>query len=95
MNDEISPETAEEAANRERDEAALDRKGATKPCEACGSEFYVSGLHVLVQLVGSGKSIKLGEGGEAVTAFCSNCGLIRLHLTNLLFKDEEEDDASR
>jgi hypothetical protein len=93
MNDEISPETAEEAAKRERDEAALDRKGATKPCEACGSEFYVSGLDALVQLVHPDGSVKLGEGGKAVTAFCSNCGLVRLHLTNLLFKDEA--DASR
>jgi hypothetical protein len=92
MNDDLSPETAEEAANRERDEAALNGKGALKPCEACGSEMYVPGLHVLVQLVSPDRSIKLGEGGEAATAFCSNCGLIRFHLTNLLFKGE--DDAA-
>jgi hypothetical protein len=90
MNDEPSPESAEEAAKRAEDLAALEQLGALRACEACGGEFTALGMRALLQLVGEGGRIKLGEGGEMVVAMCTNCGLMRMHSATLLFMDEED-----
>lgn len=94
MNEPRSPETAEEAAKRARDEAALDRKGALKACEACGGEFGAMGLRGFVQLIDDDLIIEPGKGGEMVMAMCRNCGLLRLHSVDLLFMGESEQDAA-
>lgn len=96
MNEELqseSPETGEESAHAERDKAALDDKGALKPCEACGGDFAPLGIRGMIQTVGDDHSIRLGDGGEMVMAMCTNCGLMRLHAVALLFMDEADDAA--
>ncbi len=74
----------------ERDEAVLDGKGALKPCDACGGEFVALGMRGFLQILNEDRSLTLGEGGEMIVAICNNCGLIRLHSTNLLFMDDND-----
>lgn len=68
---------------------ALERKGALRPCEACGQtvSWAVQPNRGLVQTIneeaGAG-IIEPGHGIEVVRASCPNCGLLRLFVANTL-----------
>jgi hypothetical protein len=83
-----APEEREAPTDPEGDEAVLDRKGALKPCEACGGDFVALDLRGFIQLVNQDLSLTPGSGGEMLMAMCRNCGLMRLHSTTLLFGTE-------
>jgi hypothetical protein len=87
-----SSDSGEKSAYAEGDEAALDDKGALKPCEACGGDFAPLGLRAFVQTVDDGEVFKTGSGATAAIALCMNCGLMRFHYVNLL--RGEIDDAA-
>lgn len=90
-----SADTGEESAQAKRDKAALEDKGALKPCEACGGEFGPFPFRSFLQSVEDG-TMRRGVGLEVVKSMCSNCGLLRLHVADLLFyEDGEGDDAAR
>jgi hypothetical protein len=88
-----SPESGEEPAYAERDKAALEDKGALKPCEACGGDFAPLGLRSFVQTVNDDDTMRRGVGSTAAIAMCVNCGLMRFHSTTLLYLDEADDAA--
>lgn len=95
MNEELQPESTdsgEEPAYAERDKAALEDKGALKPCEACGGEFRALGLRMFFQSVDDDDTMRRGVGTGVTTAICSNCGLLRFHYPNLLHDEWSDDD---
>lgn len=85
-----SADASEETAQGKRDKAALEDKGALKPCEACGGEFEPFPIRSFLQSVEDG-TMKRGVGLEVVKAMCSDCGLLRLHVAELLFFEDNED----
>lgn len=85
-------ESGEESAYAERDKAALEDKGALKPCEACGGNFVPFGMRSFLQLVDEPGTMRRGTGTEMAMAMCANCGLMRFHAVSLLEMDE--DDAA-
>lgn len=92
MNEPESPETSQEPAYAERDKAALEDKGALKPCEACGGNFVPFGMRSFLQLVDEPGALRRNTGAEMAMAMCANCGLMRFHAVSLLEMDE--DDAA-
>jgi len=97
VNEELQPESSkssEDAANRWRDQTALEDKGALKPCEACGGEFRPVGTRTFLQSIDADGSLRSGIGAEAITAICINCGLLRFHFAALLHDDWGDDDAA-
>lgn len=85
-------QSGEEPAYAERDKAALENKGALKPCEACGGDFAPLGLRGFLQMVDEPGTMRRNTGGEMALAMCSNCGLMRFHAVTLLEMDD--DDAA-
>ena len=67
---------------------ALRRKGATGPCEACGSDAWSADptVFLLHALTPSG-TLSAGLGVELVAVQCRNCGLVRLHAGSRLLGD--------
>jgi hypothetical protein len=88
-----SPDAGEKTAQEQRDKAALEDKGALKPCEACGGEFVHFPIRTFLQTLNADGTMRRGSGAEMVTAMCRHCGLMRLHAAELLFFDDGEDDA--
>lgn len=67
---------------------ALARKDATGACEACGSSTWgVSERLLLVQALDPAGRFIPGSGVEVVPAFCRHCGLLHLHMVNVLLRD--------
>jgi hypothetical protein len=94
MNSHESADPGEETAQEQRDKAALEDKGALKPCEACGGDFVPFPVRTFLQTVNADGTMRRGTGAEMVTAMCRACGLMRLHAAELLFfEDDEDEDA--
>ena len=80
------PEDA--AWSRDVHHAALARKGANGACEACGSHTWgVGDRLLLVQALDATGRFSPGSGVEAVPVFCRHCGLLHLHVVNVLLRD--------
>ena len=78
----------DEAWSRDVHHAALTRKGAGGACEACGSDTWGVGERLLlVQALDPGGRFVPGRGVEVVPVFCRHCGLLHLHLVNVLLRD--------
>ena len=68
--------------------AALQRKGATSPCEACGSDAWSADPTIfLLQALGRDGMVIPGRGAEIVAVSCRHCGLVRLHAGSRLLAD--------
>jgi hypothetical protein len=68
--------------------AALARKQADGPCEACGgTRWGVARDIVLVSALDPAGRYVPGRGLEAVPVFCKQCGLLRLHAASVLLSD--------
>jgi hypothetical protein len=77
------------ALSREVNESALERKGARGRCQACGADAWGTGERLLLVHVLDGEgNFAPGHGVEAVGVYCRRCGLLRLHVANLLLRDE-------
>jgi hypothetical protein len=83
-----SSDSGEEPAYAERDKAALEDKGALKPCEACGGRFVPLGLRSFLQTIDEPGVMRRGFGTEMALAMCLDCGLMRFHSISLLEMDE-------
>jgi hypothetical protein len=91
MNNDESADTGEETAQEQGDKAALDDKGALKPCEVCGGEFAAFPGRAFIQSVEEDGTYTPATGLEVVKSMCTNCGLLRLHVAELLFFEDDED----
>jgi hypothetical protein len=89
MDADSSSNPGEKPAYAKRDEAALENKGALKSCEACGGDFVPMGLRGFIQSVEDDGTMRRGIGSSYAIAICRNCGLVRLHSTDLLYLDED------
>jgi hypothetical protein len=94
MDNHESADASEETAQEQRDKAALEDKGALKPCEACGGEFVHFPIRTFLQTVEADGTMRRGTGAEMVTAMCRDCGLMRLHAAQLLFFEDDEEEVS-
>ena len=80
------PEDA--AWSRDVHHEALARKGADGNCEACGSGAWGVGERLLlIQALDPAGRFVPGSGVEVVPVFCRHCGLLHLHLVNVLLRD--------
>jgi len=76
------------ALSREIFQHALERKGAVRRCDACGSDkWIVSQSLFLLQALDRGGAVIPGQGVEVVPVFCNHCGLIRMHAVTVLAAD--------
>jgi hypothetical protein len=67
---------------------ALERKGAERPCEACGAAEWGIGHDVaVIGMLDSSGHFVAGRGVDAVAVYCRRCGLMRLHAASVLFRD--------
>jgi hypothetical protein len=68
--------------------AALQRKRAAGPCEACGvTDWRVAPDVVVVSALDPVGRFVSGRGFDAVAVYCRHCGLLRLHAASVLFRD--------
>lgn len=89
MTDEPRGLPDDRTVSREILELALERKGAVRKCDACGNDkWIVSQTVFLLQALGDGGAVVPGQGVEVVPVFCNHCGLIRLHASTVLMKEE-------
>jgi hypothetical protein len=89
MTDESGPELPDDRDwSREVHRSALLRHGANGPCEACGNISWGVGERMLLlhALEPSGTVVP-GRGVEVVPVFCTECGLLHLHVASMLLRE--------
>ena len=78
----------DESWSLEIHQAALARKHADAPCEACGARRWgVAHQLALISALDEAGRFVPGRGVDAVTVYCKRCGLLRLHAASVLLSD--------
>ena len=65
--------------------SAVQRKAPRSTCQACGqNEWTLPVRPAFVQAVDEEGELNIGEGMEVLPVICTQCGFVRLHVTDFL-----------